>query len=403
MKMGACLYFIENSERNISELEFETENKAEWSETKLDLEMLFHFLTKRNIQISFVNTPKRPDVPKTDESGSEQRDVALFSGGCDSLCGVFNLSRKNRKLALVHSMTSTRMEGKAKEIHRNHLGSTNSRLFHVESRFCEGSVFPSYPQLRSTMFLMNAFPFLEIFNSSSICIAENGPMMINPPISGLTVSTQATRPEVLSSVQKILTTIGSRKIRIDSPFKDKTKAEIIATTPNKEAIKATFSCFNYRWGKYRKMCGNCYGCNITRFSMFATGMKDTRFAHNPFALLDFPEDPRRQRTLFMYSDLIRNCVRFAREEEIDDEISLSIRQAERFYSGDNEIDVSNLMKRFGLDMLVGMRNMYSLLAIKPDSTILGRRLMKTVPMNLWSAISDRHDELKSLQERTKQH
>ncbi len=400
LAMGACLYFIENSGRAISELEFETENKGSWREATLDLQMLFHFLTKRTITVSFVDSTMKTSAGPTENPKAERRDAVLFSGGSDSLCGVFHLSKEGRKLVLVHSMTSPRMESKAKRIHREYLRNANSCLYYVESRFRGGSVSPSYPQLRSTMFLMNAFPFLEAFKSSSIFIPENGPLMINPPISGLTISTQATRPEVLFFVQRILKTVSSRSVRIDSPFKDKTKAEILAMTPNRDAIKATYSCFNYRWGKYQQMCGHCFGCNITRLSMFANGIKDERFEHNPFESNELPTDYKRQKELFMYSDLIRNSIRFAEKKEIDDEISLSIRQAEEFYSRDRRIDVVDLMKRFGLDMLLGMRNMYNLLSIEPRDTILGRRLMDTVPGDIWSAVERRSEELHSLKKAT---
>lgn len=396
LEMGACIYFCENSATPLSGFIFETEDVKRWEGVVPLIEQLFFFLTDRTI---FIELKKKPSMKQLTLSKPERdgRDIMLFSGGCDSFCGALWALEEGREIALVHTMTSSAMLGKADYIHKKHFGTMDIPLYNVNSVFTDGALNRYYPQTRSAMFALNAVPVMECFQSSRLWIPENGPLMINPPISTMTISTRSTRPEALTLLREILSSYLDREITVDSPFKDLTKAEVVARFSDVESVLGTYSCFNYRWGRYRGMCGRCYGCNTTRLSLYALGIDDRRYHqdYSPFKETGLSRSKKRRDALFLFSDFIDTCCKLATRSELTDPMERSMNKAQQML----DIDVRDLMRRFALDQLLGIENFFSMQEISRRETLLGRRFDELMQPNLIEMIRAREDELRNVARR----
>ena len=398
LQMGACLYFCENSSIPLPGFTFETEDIKRWEATVPFIEDLFFFLTDRTISIELIKR-KSPKQMRIIDPISDGRDVMLFSGGCDSFCGVHWAIKNKKSIALAHTMTSTSMLGKADQIHKNHFSVEDIPLYHISSMFSSGSLNRFYPQVRSTLFSFNAVPIMERFQSSTLWIPENGPLMINPPLSNFAISTRSTRPEALRLLSKILTAYLGRKIVVDSPFKNQTKAEIIANSTAGKTVLDTYSCFNYRWGRYEGMCGRCYGCNTTRFSMYALGIDDKRYHENycPFDEATLPKKQDRKRAVFLFSDFIDTCNKLALGSSVRETTDYWMRKAQMEFA--DSVDVRELMQRFGLDMLTGIDSYFSKNRLDPLTTILGKRFHELMLPDIKEKMEARRDILSSPSEK----
>ena len=394
LEMGACIYFCENSSTPLSGFVFETDDVKRWEGVVPFIEELFLFLTDRTISIQLKKRRGNRQVILVDPV-SDGRDTMLFSGGSDSFCGALWAIRNGRDIALAHTMTSPAMLGKADHLHKKHLASSDIPLYNISSLFVNGSLNRFYPQARSALFTFNSVPIIERFQSSTLWIPENGPLMINPPISNMAISTRSTRPEAMKLLSKILTNYLGLEIVVDSPFKNLTKAEMVAQSSAGDSIRDTYSCFNYRWGRYKGMCGRCYGCNTTRFSLYALGIDDRRYHEDycPFKEVLLPTIRERRNAVFLFSDFIDTCCKMALQSGIEDTTSNWMKKAQSVLG--TEVDVQDLMKRFALDMLLGMDRYYSMNEINQQNTLLGKRLEELLTPSLKRLIHDRRDSLKA--------
>jgi len=380
LNMGVCLYFAENATKKPKEIEFETADISRWSETGDLLEQLFSFLTRDYVKVSFKSIKKgRSSQERIMRGRQYDYAISLFSGGVDSYCGTHYLLDDKRRPYLVHTSTSNKMQGITKKVFLDSFKDKVPGMHSVRAQFRAWCVNARYPQLRSALFLFNAAPLMELLDGNEIWIPENGMMMINPPVSNLVVYTRATRPEVLLLMQRILSSYFDRKICILSPFCNMTKAEVAAKYLDRESFKSTYSCFNYRWGRTDKMCGECYGCNVTRLSLWALGVNpEDRFKQNPLIVQRMPSDERRGGTIRHFADFVDMCGNLILDKEVLNlETYKTIESAEIAYKDlGYQIDVWNLMKRFAGDMLLGFYDMFDSLDITMESTIIGKKLSK---------------------------
>jgi len=400
IEMGACLYFAENAVDKPKNITFETVDPSRWKDSTEYLQRLFDFLTDRYIEINFEEVKRGRDSELEEIRG--KYGVSLFSGGADSYCGSWHLLDKNYNVCLVHTSTSKKMQSIARRVFEN-FPQDKSFLYEMSDQFIQGQTSPLYPQLRSTLFLMNSVPLMEKFDVSEVFIPENGFMMINPPVSELVVFTKATRPEVLFFCQTIFSDYLRKNISILSPFYKNTKSEILANYVKRKGIDQTFSCFNYRWGKRKNMCGTCYGCNITRLSMLALSEKESenRYEANPFFLESTPSNEKSRNKLFQYSDFLDMCEKFVLERNLDPELIDLFDDIQKCYAElGYQVDIPELMKRFGLDMFVGLRNMFSFSQRIPEHTVLGKKFFRIVKdSELTKDIESRSEELIRIKEK----
>jgi hypothetical protein len=136
--------------------------------------------------------------------------------------------------------------------------------------------------LRGFLFLVNAFLLSHFLKTDILIFPENGPLMLNPPMSSFTEPTKNSHPMLISTLQRIFERIEGRKFEISCIFKDKTKSEVMALLLKDNLITKTNSCFQVQG--IRNMCGTCFACFVRRFSLLALGFSEqpTQYTRDPF-------------------------------------------------------------------------------------------------------------------------
>ena len=89
-----------------------------------------------------------------------------------------------------------------------------------------------------------------------------------------------THPKVVQLAGQAINLLLGRKITIKTPFENLTKAEVVAISPMKPAIKLTHSCITQRFGNHD---GTCYGCVLRRLATTAADVPDVKYLKNPIA------------------------------------------------------------------------------------------------------------------------
>ncbi|GEM_PF-5703481 len=382
--MGYCLYYLENAKKAPDTLEFETTDIKRWTKVLPQIRELFFFLTGKLIDIYPLSSKKSNTSEAAFKYVKGDYALALFSGGADSFAGAFELFKNHKKVILSHTTTAPFMQSIAKELFDASFDKSKTNLYITNYAFPKELMNYSYPQLRSTLFLMNTAPIVEKFQLSEINIPENGYMMLNPPVSLIARSTKSTRPEILLLLQSIFTSYFGREIKITSPFTNKTKTDVLRSVHKNKGFDITSSCFNYRWGRFHGRCGKCFGCNITRLSLYSLGSKPIKkYYYSPFDLKQIPLNEEDRKNLFLYSDfidLIKNYV--FNYAGLSDNMKDSISSAEIAYKKMGlKVDIKELLERFGLDMLRGLKNYYLLNKIEPEDTLLGKKYVLIVKEN----------------------
>ena len=281
------LYLMDRFVSSENTLSFETNYPVIWREEKQKIEMLFEFLTKRKISLKFVNrsNPKRELQKRLNHSGIDEKNgvICLFSGGLDSAAGSVELIKNGCNLALSHTATGHITLGRAKALLKNPTLSSTPMIV-TDMRIKKDSSLESpSSNTRGFLFISNALVIASCLKYSQVCIPENGPLMINPNISSGSEATKNAHPFLITSLEEIYNRVANTKIKINSLFKDLTKAEISAKLGNNKIIDHTWSCFNVQ-GQSR-MCGACFACLVRRLSLVAAGYYEPpeTYENNPFS------------------------------------------------------------------------------------------------------------------------
>lgn len=134
-----------------------------------------------------------------------------------------------------------------------------------------------------------------------LVVPENGFISLNVPLSPSrlgTCSTRTTHPFAMGQFASILSALGLA-VRLDLPYRWKTKGEMLAASRSKDVIKThawqTTSCArpndrNHDPLRPQRHCGYCVPCLIRRSAMTVVGIDDPKHyrydVHTDRALLD---------------------------------------------------------------------------------------------------------------------
>jgi hypothetical protein len=102
--------------------------------------------------------------------------------------------------------------------------------------------------------------------------------MFQPRFSPLDSVTMTTHPMVMRLAEESLSLLLRRRISVVTPHRQLTKAEVMASSPEKEGLRRTHSCISQRFGDHD---GTCFGCVIRRLAAIAAGIDDVRYRRNP--------------------------------------------------------------------------------------------------------------------------
>lgn len=270
---------------------------AVWEAAKPVLEQMLRFLTGDLWQVGFRNRPAALAalapirLPNLDAHAFD--NVALFSGGLDSLVGAIDiLSEGNRPLFISHAGEGAVSKPQRDLFERvvQHFDPPNEpdkaiRRIRMAMRFRHGLFGPQIGGENSTRGRSFLFIALGAVAGSglgmpfTLQIPENGLIALNVPLDPTrpgSNSTHTTHPFYLHRWDEVLQLIGIPG-RTENRYWAKTKGEMIEECRDPEFLRSvvtlSMSCAHPSTQRYRQggaaHCGTCVPCLIRRGSIEA--------------------------------------------------------------------------------------------------------------------------------------
>ena len=229
------------------------------------------------------------------EGEQQEGQVLLFSGGLDSLAAAIEF-RAPGPLALVSHVTRGRQTRNVQERLAGMLADSGASLPHYQL-FVSSRDVPGFnhdiegsQRTRSFMFLiLAALVARRLGRRNLLMIAENGQMAIHLPLNTARIgafSTHTAHPDVLDSMQTIISTALAGAYRISNPYVSLTKAEVVERvwTTMPDAVPVSSSCWrNARLPEGVNHCGECIPCMIRRVAIETHGDDPTPYGRDSFA------------------------------------------------------------------------------------------------------------------------
>jgi len=257
------------------------------------LQSTLSFLSEDEYHFEFTELTDAPPYQQylfpsaNNDSDGQPEEVALFSGGLDSLGGAIQeaVVDKRRVVLVNHRPTNklNRRHEKLEELLAEkaahppiHLAVTINKKKSLGREYTQRSRSFLYACLGATIAEMLGLPRIRFY--------ENGVISLNLPPAGQVVGARATRtthPQVINGFAQVLSAVAGRSFAVENPFLWKTKTEVlqhIARNGCEEMVKYATSC-THTWEMTRlhTHCGTCSQCIDRRFAVLAAGLAD----HDP--------------------------------------------------------------------------------------------------------------------------
>jgi len=264
-----------------------------WSQSQIrqKLNAALSFLSgDRKFEFEFQPNHKTPptslfDLQQVSVTGLSKTRIALFSGGLDSLAGVYEiLSGTGDQVCLVSHRSSQPQVGRTQD----------QLVYSLQSRF-PGRVqhYKFYCNLtaqraaeetqRTRMFLYSAIAtaIAATVGVNELTIFENGITSFNFPRRQDLLNARATRttnPKAISLLQDLFAAITEADFHIATPFIWKTKADVVAAlakTSGSALVPSGVSCSRtFLSIGSASHCGECSQCIDRRFASYAAGIDE---------------------------------------------------------------------------------------------------------------------------------
>lgn len=227
-------------------------------------------------------------------------DIALFSGGLDSLAGAVSMLQLGaEKLCLVSHRSGQPGTIKTQDALFRALSSEyGDRVEYYKFRTgLSGSNSREETQrTRSFLFSSIAFALSSAYQKDHFYIFENGITSMNLPRredAKNARSSRTTHPKTIRMMAEFLSLIEDREISIKMPFFWKTKTDILCDLKSyakQNLVSSSVSC-SQTFQPFSKgtQCGVCYQCIDRRFASFASDLDD--FDHRGLYNTDFVLEP----------------------------------------------------------------------------------------------------------------
>jgi 7-cyano-7-deazaguanine synthase in queuosine biosynthesis len=270
------------------ELRIAVEDPERWTLVASRLARLLGFMTDDAWDVGFT-AAERPTIqgllPHTElEQPSE---VALFSGGLDSIAGLYARSLPGNATFVAVSACGTEVAGRAQADAlqgARDLGvkATSLKLVHQLRETHRGrSRMESSQRTRGLLFLAMGAATASRLRMPTFSVYETGVGCINLPMSRAQVGAQGTRamhPRTLALFDELLASALDRPVRVVAPFFLLTKGELClrAGAALNRLAGLTMSCDEGEGHKPDAMehCGLCTSCLFRRIALFATERSD---------------------------------------------------------------------------------------------------------------------------------
>jgi 7-cyano-7-deazaguanine synthase in queuosine biosynthesis len=262
-------------------LELRVGDELDWDPVADEIEELMLFLIGSRPKVKFSKTASNPTKVKRLEFAQPVSTVSLFSGGLDSGAFAVWLGGQEPYSLLAHTETSKIMYGKARRFRSGFVGGgVRMVTFRAKSENQQWGMINT----RGVVFLTNAIAVANELSARRVVVPENGPMMLNIPVSSQVQSSKTANPRMIATWTAIVNHALGANISVETPYADMTKAEIIRGLRDPDAMAHTYSCFSSQ-GQSR-MCGLCLACFVRIASCYAASLPEdveATYIHNPFA------------------------------------------------------------------------------------------------------------------------
>lgn len=262
----------------------------------------FEFIPMRKaclFQSYLLNPP--PDTDEVDE-------VALFSGGLDSLAGAIQAIGARRRVALVSHNSSSKLLSARKKLLAQLRKLSSRRLHAISVEVTKKKQLTKEHTQRSRSFLYAslAATVATMLEVPRIRFYENGVLSLHLPVSHQLIGSRASRsthPRVLNGFANLFTKLSGHPFEVQNPFLWKTKTEVVQSildAGHPELIGLSNSCM-HTWTKTREHphCGSCSQCFDRRFAVLAAGAADQDPATGYKVDLFTGEQPTRESRLLL--------------------------------------------------------------------------------------------------------
>ncbi len=261
-KLAMCVHYAESKQSNFVKVVVPVSEPERFQKNLDELQFFYETITDREIKLKFLKMAKTNRQQRLFESSFDF--VSLFSGGLDSLSYPLLPNNITKRGLLSHTITSSRMQKVARDVHKKCLPN-NHKMVETNLRLKSATDIPLL-HVRGVVFLTTLLCLASEYNIGQVVIPENGPFMINYPVSMRVAPTRTTDPAMITGWAKIFENIFGQKIEIQTPFFNYTKSEVILAANKPESIKHTWSCSTSQG--ISKMCGLCMACFVRILSLY---------------------------------------------------------------------------------------------------------------------------------------
>lgn len=258
---------------------------------------LLNFLTGDRWSLGFRSRPRNfssvAPTPPPRLLGPPFDDLALFSGGLDSLIGAIDALETGRTPLLISHAgegATSDAQGTIFDALKTHYHSRAFERLRLWMAFPDGLVHGSAGEntTRGRSFLFFAlgiFAGTGLEGTVTLKVPENGLIAVNVPLDPLrlgALSTRTTHPFYIARWNDALTELGM-PIRIENPYWDRTKGEMVEECANLTLLRkltpASLSCASPTKGRWlgfgTQHCGYCLPCLIRRAALLRGLRPDT--------------------------------------------------------------------------------------------------------------------------------
>lgn len=212
------------------------------------------------------------------------RQVALFSGGLDSLGGALNtLQTTDSTLVLVSHQSQPGTKQVQRQLARSLAACYPNRVVPYGFECTLTGVRAAEETQRSRSFLYSAigFAIAQAHACKSLTVYENGVTSLNLSRREDLMNARASRtthPRALEAVQRLLCLVSGKPFEVHTPAFWKTKRDVveeIVSTGHGYLIPASVSCSRtFQREGNSTHCGRCFQCLDRRLALFAAHRED---------------------------------------------------------------------------------------------------------------------------------
>lgn len=267
-------------------IEIPVNNLKKFEKVKKRIEKLLTYMTNgERWSINFKKQSKKKKLERKQMilENKKYNSIALLSGGLDSMAGACT-EKENATLFVTYASNDIE-NNNARIVYDSLIKNTNNSHVSVGKVNCEEEAHYT-ERTRSLIFIASCLIYADYYKISTIKIYENGIMSLNPKFNFSRRVTKTTNQKTLYMINEILDILGIN-IKVENPFKYKTKKEIIELIPRDfdEMIqKGTRTCSknsgiihfrNKNIGNFH--CGICIACMLRQIGMVNIPRKDTEY------------------------------------------------------------------------------------------------------------------------------